>query len=102
MRYTYVVLLIIVCIPLIMCGGDASTAAPAAFLTASRTTITRGQSVTLSWTATNSKRVFLDGTIVMPVGTQTITPTATATHILTVSGILGLGSVEDTVTITVN
>ena len=101
MRATSVLFLIVLCIPLCMCGGGSSTPTPTAFLTASQTTISSGDSVTLSWAATSSKRVFLDGSIVEPVGTQTVTPTETATHILTVSGILGVGSAEDTVTITV-
>src|SRR5215467_11660564 len=99
MRPTSVLFLIVLCIPLLMCGGGSST--PTAFLRASRTTITSGDSVILSWTATNAMIVSLDGTIVMPVGTQTIRPTATGTHTLTVSGILGMGSVEDAVTIPV-
>ena len=101
-RAIFILILIVICIPLLMCGGGgSSTPLPTAFLTASRTTINSGDSVTLSWTATNSKRVFLDGDIVMPVGKQTVTPTTTATHTLTVSGILGVGSAEDTITIIV-
>ena len=71
--------------------------------TASSTSITAGESVTLSWSTTNVTSVSIDngiGSVAVPSGTTSITPTSTTTYILTAS--TSAGSSTDTVTITVS
>lgn len=55
----------------------------------SPTTITRGNSATLSWATTNATRVVIDNTIgeVAATGTVSITPLATTTYTLTAYGV---------------
>ncbi len=70
--------------------------------TASPTTITRGESVTLSWATTNATRVAIDNGpgVVTPTasGTFSVAPLATTTYTLTA---FGTGDQKDTCTATV-
>jgi len=71
--------------------------------TASSTSITSGESVTLSWSTTNASSASIDngiGSVAVPSGSVTVSPITTTTYILTASN--SSGSSTDTVTITVN
>jgi len=57
-------------------GSDSLTAR----LTASPSTISAGQSATLTWTTTDADAVYLDGVQVARSGSMTVSPTATKTY----------------------
>jgi hypothetical protein len=80
-------------------GGMAS--APVVSFYADYSTITAGQSATLTWTTTNSTSVSLNQGIgaVALSGTKSVTPTSTTAYILTVVG--NGGTVTQTVTVAV-
>lgn len=75
-------------------------AAPTATLSASPSTITAGQSTTLSWQSANAGAITLDGNSVAASGTEAVYPSETTTYQLNVSG-LG-GTAQATATVTVN
>jgi len=84
----------------------AASSAPTVTLTASPTSITAGNSSTLSVTATNATQVTLTGSdgstyILQPSGgTQTVTPAASATYTASATGAGGKTSATATVTVT--
>ncbi|HWR15569.1 MAG TPA: putative Ig domain-containing protein [Terriglobales bacterium] len=70
--------------------------APTVKITASPTSITPGQSATLSWTSTNATSASIDqgvGTVATS-GTKTVSPTATATYTITVTGSAGTATAK--------
>ena len=77
-------------------------ASPTASLTASPTTIDKGQSATLSWQTSNATDVSIDSGIgsVQPNGSQSVSPSDTTTYTLTAKG--AGGSLTATATVTVN
>ncbi len=81
-------------------------AAPTVSITANPTSITAGNSSTLTVTATNSTQVTVTGTDsstynLQPTGgTQTVTPAATVTYTATASGMGGKATATATVTVT--
>ena len=74
---------------------------PTAKLTASPTTITVGNSATLTWSTTNATSVSIDNGIgtVAASGSTTVSPTSTTTYTLTATG--SSGTVTATATVTV-
>jgi peptidoglycan-associated lipoprotein len=75
--------------------------APTASLTASPSTVDRGQSTTLTWQTTNTTDVSIDGIgAVQSNGTQQVTPSDSTTYHLTAKG--PGGSQEATARVTVN
>ncbi len=64
------------------------------------TTITEGNSATLSWTTTNATACTINGSSVSVDGSMTVSPTSTTTYTLTATG--DGGSVSEDVTVTVN
>lgn len=84
----------------------APPAAPTASLAASLTTITSGQSSTLTWSSTNATAVTLTTpagtTAVASSGTQAVSPTSTATYTLVATGAAGTTAATKTATIVVN
>ena len=77
------------------CGGGSSNNpagsgdAPTATLSASPSSITAGQSATLTWSTTNATSAQIDngvGSVTVPSGTQTVTPTQTTTYTITAMG----------------
>jgi phospholipase C len=81
-------------------GGGGST--PTVTLTASQTSITAGQSVTLTWTSNNATTVSIDNGVgtVTANGSGTVTPTATTTYTITATN--SKGSTTANVLVTVN
>ena len=77
-------------------------AKPTASLTADRTSITKGDSVKLSWTTTDATNVSIAPEVgaVTPQGSTTVTPSESTTYALTATG--AGGSTDSTVRITVN
>lgn len=73
---------------------------PTASLSANPTTITAGQSSTLSWTTTDATSVTMNGSPVAASGSQPYTPATTTTYTLVASN--AAGSVTRQVTVTVN
>jgi hypothetical protein len=74
---------------------------PTANISASPTTITAGQSTTLSWSTTNTSQVSITNIgSVLPSASKAVSPTATTTY--TLSAIGGGGNASVSVTITVN
>src|SRR5579864_5510787 len=74
--------------------------APTATLSASPTSIQRGQSATLNWNTQDATDVALDGNKVDASGQQTVSPTETTTYHLTAKG--PGGTQEATAQITVS
>ncbi|MDO8577179.1 MAG: dockerin type I domain-containing protein [Candidatus Daviesbacteria bacterium] len=79
---------------------------PTASINANSATITKGQSVTLTWSSTNSTKCFLmpPGVIktVDPSGSDSFSPTTTTTYILRCEGVGGaVNSVTASTTVTV-
>jgi len=76
--------------------------APRLSLSASPSTIERGQSTTLSWSSSNASSVSIDGGIgtVEPAGSRTITPAVSTTYRATASGAGGNATSEARVTVT--
>jgi peptidoglycan-associated lipoprotein len=78
-------------------------ARPTVALDASRTDVTRGQSVTLRWSATNATSVSvapLVGTVA-PAGATTVTPAESTTYTATATGPGGAATASARVTVTV-
>ncbi len=104
-------LLLTALIPLLVlagCGGAAqsapapSPAAPTIQLSASPTSITAGQPVTLTWSATNATSVAISpgGSGALPVsGTLSVSPTATTTYTATATGPGGTAMATVTVSV---
>jgi phospholipase C len=74
---------------------------PTAKLTAAPTTITVGNSATLTWSTTNATSVSIDNGIgtVAASGSTTVSPTMTTTYTLTVTGSNGTATATATVTV---
>jgi phospholipase C len=74
---------------------------PTAKLTAAPTTITIGNSATLTWSTTNATSVSIDNGIgtVAASGSTTVKPTATTTYTLTATGVGGTVTATATVTV---
>ncbi len=92
------------------CGGLAASApeskplvpdVPAIQISADKTSIAAGQSVTLSWTTTNATSVSLTGqaTSLKPSGSTTVTPTATSVYTATATGPGGTAAASVTITV---
>ncbi|MCF8080227.1 MAG: carboxypeptidase regulatory-like domain-containing protein, partial [Desulfobacterales bacterium] len=75
------------------------TIAPEAEVSASAETITSGDSVVLSWNATNATQVTIEPGIggVLPSGHLTLTPEVTTTYLITATGPAGTTAVSITV-----
>ena len=93
------------------CGGVSSSSptpptnpAPTVTFSGSPTSITAGQSVTLTWATTNATSFTVSPAIsqsAMPTsGTQTVSPTATTTYTATATGAGGSVTAKVTVTVT--
>ena len=84
-------------------GGNGGKQTPTATLAASPTTITSGQTATLSWTTTNATSASIDNGVgaVQPVsaGSVTVSPSATTTYTLTAAGSGGTVMAQATVTV---
>jgi large repetitive protein len=83
--------------------GPSTSPAPTSSLSASPTTITQGQSTTLSYTSTNATSVSISGYGTVPPvrnGSITVAPSATTTYILTAIGPSGQST--SSVQVTVN
>jgi phospholipase C len=84
-------------------GGGGTQPAPTATLTASPTSITSGQTATLTWTTTNATSANIDNGIgaVQPVsgGSTTVQPSMTTTYTLTATGPGGSATAQATVTV---
>jgi hypothetical protein len=76
-----------------------SSAPTVSSFTASPSTITRGQSSTLTWTTTNATSVSINGTVEPVSGSVSVSPTATTTYTLTATGPGGTASANATVTV---
>ena len=74
---------------------------PTAKLTAAPTTITAGNSATLTWSTTNATSVSIDNGIgtVAASGSTTVSPTSTTTYTLTATGSNGTATATATVTV---
>jgi len=79
-----------------------AAAKPTASLTADRTSITKGDSVKLSWTTTDANNVSIAPEVgaVTPQGSTSVTPSQSTTYTLTASG--EGGTAQSTVSVTVN
>src|SRR5437868_15518750 len=89
---------LVICLGLIIvgCGGRGlvssqaaqGDAPPTIQFSATPTTVTAGQSVTLVWSTTNTTSVSIDGGIgtVAITGNKTVNPAATQTFVLTATG----------------
>jgi len=77
-------------------------AAPTASLTANPSTIEKGQSTTLTWETQNATDVSIDNSIgtVQPSGSQSVSPTDSATYHLTAKGAGGTQEATARVTVT--
>jgi hypothetical protein len=84
------------------CGGTTPTTPIVNSFSANPSTITEGESSTLSWSVTDATSVTIDQSIgsVALISTTTVSPTATTTYTLTATN--AVGSVTATTTITVN
>lgn len=75
---------------------------PTISLTADRTTILPGESATLSWSGENADSITLDngiGSVAVPSGSQSVTPSATTTYTATATGQGGTETASVTVTV---
>ncbi|MEX0616908.1 MAG: dockerin type I domain-containing protein [Candidatus Woykebacteria bacterium] len=79
------------------------TCPPTANLSASRTSITRGESTTLSWTTYRADTVSISPGIgaVAKSGSRSVTPSSTTTYTLTATGPGGVVSKSKTITVSV-
>src|ERR1700724_2056658 len=76
-------------------------AAPTAPLTATPSTVEKGQSTTLSWQTSNATDASIDGIgAVQPNGSQTVTPADSTTYTLTAKGAGGTQRATARVTVT--
>jgi len=84
------------------CGGTNPTAPIINSFSALPSTITEGESSTLSWSVTDATGVTIDNgvTIVALTGTTAVNPTTTTTYTLTATN--AIGSVTATTTVTVS
>lgn len=83
-------------------GGGGNATPPTASLTASPTSITAGQSATLTWTTSNATSASIDngiGTVQVPNGSMSVTPSQTTTYTLTATGTGGNATAQATVTV---
>jgi parallel beta-helix repeat protein len=95
--------LIILSAFLTSCGGVTPTNPVINFFSASPTTITAGDSSTLSWIVTDATSATIDlgvGSVASTTGTTSVSPAVTTTYTLTATN--SAGSTNETVTITVN
>lgn len=105
MQY-FILFFILICLTsLSACGGVTPSADPPTInsFTASSTSITEGESVTLSWAVTDATNVSINhgiGSVVIPSGSTIVIPTATTTYTLTAAN--SAGSIISTITINVN
>jgi pimeloyl-ACP methyl ester carboxylesterase len=77
----------------------APAAVPTVTFTASPSTISAGQSSTLTWTTTNATSVLIDGVGKLLNGSAAVSPPATTTYLLTATGPGGMATAKTTVTI---
>src|SRR2546425_9150636 len=77
-----------------------TTPKPTASLTANPASIQSGQSSMLSWTTADAARVTLNGASVAANGSQSVSPTATATYSLVATNSAGSTTATATVTVT--
>jgi len=82
-------------------GGGGSSPAPTALLTATPSTITVGQNVTLTYSSTNANQGVIDALCAVgPNGSNsTLQPTSTTTYTFTATGPGGTASASATVTV---
>jgi lysophospholipase L1-like esterase len=81
-------------------SAPAAEAAPTATLSASPTTITQGETATLSWQTANATSVSVSGIgFVSPSGSQAVMPSSTTTYQLTATGRDGLAQATTTVAV---
>ena len=83
------------------CGGVTPSGPTISSFTSTSTSITEGESVTLSW-VTSAKTVSIDqgiGAVTAPSGSKTVTPASTTTYTLTATN--SDGSSTNSITITV-
>jgi hypothetical protein len=75
---------------------------PTATFSVAPTSISAGESATLSWTTTDAASVSIDNGVgsVAPKGSAIVSPTATTTYTLTANGIGGSATKQVTVTVT--
>ena len=84
-------------------GGGTGTTAPTITLTADHTSITVGQSATLSWNSTDATSITIDngiGSVTAPSGSKSVSPTATTTYTATATGPGGTATATVTITVT--
>ncbi len=86
-----------------ICLKKATTASPpTCTLTANPSQIVDGDTVDLSWTTTDATSASLDngiGSVTLPSGSESVTPSGTTTYVLSVSGSGGNSSCEATITV---
>ena len=84
-------------------SGGGTQPVPTVTLTASPSSITPGQSATLTWATTNATSTTIDNGVgaVQPVsgGSVTVTPSSTTTYTITASGSGGTATAQATVTV---
>ncbi len=83
-------------------GGGQNPPAPTATFTATPSTISVGESSTLTWSTTNATTVTLNGITVAASGNQSVSPLATLTYYLVATNVTGSVSPTATVTVTTN
>lgn len=93
----------------VACGGNSSSTTPppqipTVTFTVNNSSITAGQSVTLTWTSTNATSITITpsvGQSPLPLsGSVTLSPTATATYTAVATGVGGSAQKSATVTVT--
>ena len=101
-KYFSLFFAMIVLILVVGCSGTTPTTPIVNSFSALPSTITVGESSTLSWSATDATSVTIDQSIgsVALISTTTVSPTTTTTYTLTATN--AVGSVTATITITVN
>jgi parallel beta-helix repeat protein len=102
-RY-FVLFFVLICfLPLLLsCDGVTPSGPTISSFTATSTSITEGESVTLSW-VTNATSVSINqgvGTVTAPSGSTTVTPASTTTYTLTATN--STGSSTNSITITIS
>lgn len=82
------------------CAGVFPAGAPTVMITASSTTITSGQAVTLTWSSTNATSAQITTIGTVPTGgSMQVTPTQTTTYVITVTGSGGNATAQVVVTV---
>jgi len=101
-KYFSLFFAIAVLVFIVGCAGAPPTAPIINSFSANPTTVTLGESSTLSWSVTDATSVTIDQSIgsVALISTTTVSPTTTTTYTLTANN--AAGSVTATTTITVN